>query len=170
MKANLAILLFAVASTPALADVGSTATVTVAGGPHAGEYRYSSDDPCILAALPGKPVGFALTVVGEKSSLTLDIPNAASPKQLQIELVVADVKPGQSRKNTASVTYTIDTRPDTSLEAYQKAERKGMTGQGSATLAQQSTTARLTFTGSTANGTRLSGTVDCRKIDREYAR
>ena len=170
MRIRIAGVLLATIAPMALADVGSTASVTLGSGPHAGQYEFRSDDPCIIAALPGKSVGFSLFLLGQKSSLALDMPNVAAANQLQIEMVVADVKPGQSRKNTASVTYSIDSRPDAALEPYQKAERKGMSGQGSARLSQQSTTARLTFTGVTANGIRVSGTIDCRKVDREYGR
>ncbi len=170
IKRAITVLLLGLATTPALADTGSTGNVTIANGPHAGRYDYSADDACIIAALPGKPVGFSLFLLGGKSSLTLDVPDISAPNQLQIEMVVADVKPGQSRKNTASVTYTIDSRPDGTLEPYQRAERKGVTGQGAAKLSQQANTARLTFTGTTANGIRISGAIDCRKVDRAYAR
>jgi hypothetical protein len=157
-------------AVPALADTGSSAQITVSGGPHAGQYEYRSDDACTIAALPGKPAGFSLFLMGERSSLTLDLPDAAKTSQLQIELMVADATPGQSRKNTATVTYAIDTRPDALLEEYQRAERKGMSGKGSATLTQAGNTAKLSFSGTTANGVRISGNVDCRKVDREYGR
>lgn len=159
-----------VLAIPALADTGSTASVTVSGGAHAGKYEYRSDAACIIAALPGKPVGFSLFLMSERSSLTLDLPDAGKTGQLQIELTVADVKPGQSRKNTATVTYIIDTRLDASLEEYQRAERKGMSGQGSANLTQAANTAKLSFQGTTASGAKISGNVDCRKVDREYGR
>ncbi len=159
-----------VLAAPAFGGTGSIAHINVSGGPHAGKYEFSSDDACIIAALPGKAVGFSLFIMGEKSSLTLDIPNAANTGQLQIELVVADVKPGQSRKNTASAIYVIDTRPDASLEPYQLAERQGATGQAGAKLTHSGDTAKLTFDGSTARGVKMSGTVDCKKVDREYGR
>lgn len=157
-------------AAPALADTGSSARITVSGGAHAGKYEYRSDEACIIAALPGKPAGFSLFLMNERSSLTLDLPDAAKTSQLQIELMVADTKPGQSRKNTATVSYTIDTRPDAVLEEYQRAERKGMSGKGSATLTQTGNTASLSFSGTTTNGVKIAGTVDCRKVDREYGR
>jgi hypothetical protein len=165
-------LIATVMAMPALADVGTTGSVTVASGPHAGRYQYSVDDACIIAALPGKPVGFSIFMLGEKSSLTIDIPNAdaAHVSQAQVELVIADVKPGQSRKNTASVTYSIDTRPDASLENYQRAERTGMAGKATVALTQDAKSAKLTFSGATAAGVKLEGSVDCRKVDREYGR
>jgi hypothetical protein len=173
MKQRIGFMMTLIATAvPALADVGSTGRVTLASGPHAGKFQYSVDDACVIAALPGKPVGFSIFMLGEKSSLTIDIPNAdaAHVSQAQIELVVADVKPGQSRKDTSSATYTIDTRPDAALENYQRAERKGMAGKASVALTQDAKSARLTFSGSTAAGVKLEGSVDCHKVDREYGR
>lgn len=81
----------------------------------------------------------------------------------------AAVKAGQSRKATASTTYEVDTRPDAILEPYQKAERagKGMTGKASAKLLEKGSFAQLTFTGQTASGVKLEGSVDCRKVASE---
>lgn len=165
-------LLALLSASPALADEGATATATIASGPNAGRYEYSSDDPCILAALPGRDLGFNIVLMAPNSSLSIDIPNAdpARVSQAQIELVVANVKPGQSRKSTASVTYNVDTRPDASLEAYQRADRKGTSGQASVKLTRTGNAARLLFTGTTADGIRITGNVDCRKLDREYGR
>ena len=67
------------------------------------------------------------------SSLSLDMPNIDEKhaNEIQIVLVIAD-GPATGKKGTSSVTYEIDTRPDTALEPFQKAERanKGMTRQG----------------------------------------
>src|SRR5687767_8078971 len=97
-------LLAMLAATPALADEGAAATASIASGPNAGSYQYSSDGPCILAALPGRDTGFNIVLLASNSSLSIDIPNvdATRVSQAQIELVVANVKPGQSRKSAAS--------------------------------------------------------------------
>jgi hypothetical protein len=79
------------------------------------------------------------------------------------------VKAGAARKSTASVTYEIDTRPDSVLEPFQKAERanKGMTGKVTTTLMQQAASAMLTFSGETQSGVKMSGEITCRKVAAE---
>ncbi len=57
--------------------------------------------------------------------------------EIQIVLVVAHVKEGGAGR--ASTTYEIDTRPDSALEPFKRAERanKGMTGKATTTLMTQ---------------------------------
>ena len=83
--------------------------------------------------------------------------------EIQIVLVIADIKVG---KGMASVTYEIDTRPDAVLEPFQKAERanKGMSGKATTTLMQKGGSAMLSFSGETASGVKLEGSVTCRKV------
>jgi hypothetical protein len=156
-------------------DLGSTAKVTLASGPQAGKYTFQSADACMIAASEtGKPAGFSVLMLAERSTLSVDIPNV-SPQRLgefQVELVVADAKSQASRQRTASTTHTVDTRPDASLEPYQRQERGkvGVTGRGTVKLSQQDTTARLEFQAETAQAVEFQGTIECRKVDREYGR
>lgn len=177
MSRAIVITLLSAVSVGALAaeDVGSVAQVTVASGPQAGKYDFASDDACVIApARPGTPPGFSVTLIAATTSLAIDVPSTDA-KQLgafQVELVVAAPKGGQSRRNTASSVLVVDTRPDSALAKYQRDERgpNGMQGNGSLKLQQQAQTARLEFEGQTAQGTKLQGWVECRKVDREPGR
>ena len=66
----------------------------------------------------------------------------------------------------SSTTYEIDTRPDSALKPYQKAERanKGITGKAKTTLMTQGNNVLLSFSGETATGVKLEGEVTCRKV------
>jgi hypothetical protein len=80
-------------------------------------------------------------------------------------LVVAEVS--QGGKATASTTYEIDTRPDSSLEPFKRAERanKGMTGKAITTLMSQGNNILLSFSGETTKGVKVTGEVTCRKVE-----
>ncbi len=126
----------------------------------------------------GKPVssprlaishwGFSVVLSSENSSLSLDMPNLDEKhaNEIQIVLVVADKKAGASMKGTASTTYEVDTRPDSALKPYQKAERanKGITGKATTQLMTQGSNVLLNFSGETATGVKLEGEVTCRKV------
>ena len=147
---------------------GSTASVSVASGPHAGKYSFAPTSPCVIAAFGDKPLGISVVLSSENSSLSIDMPNIDEKhaNELQIVLVVADKKAGASMKGTASTTYEIDTRPDAVLEPFQKAERanKGMTGKAKTTLMNQGSNTLLSFSGETATGVKLDGEVTCRRM------
>ena len=158
-------------SLPALAQVGSSASISVDSGPHKGKYDFAPTETCVLAAFGKKPLGLSVVLSSTQASLSVDMPNIDEKhsKEIQVVLVVADAKAGQFSKGAASVTYEIDTRPDEVLEPYQRAERanKGMTGKATTTLMQQAGSAMLTFSGETQSGVKLSGEVTCRKVDAE---
>lgn len=164
-----AFLAFAVPALPqAAASVGSTASVSVATGPHAGTYNFAPTSPCVIAAFGEKPLGISVVLSSENSSLSIDMPNIAEKhaNQIQVVLVVADKKAGASMKGTASTTYEIDTRPDVVLQPFQKAERanKGITGKAKTQLMNQGNSTMLTFSGETATGVKISGEVTCRRM------
>ena len=148
--------------------MGSSASVTVGSGPHEGRYGFAPTEACVLAAFGNKPLGLSVVMTGKDSSLSIDVPNLDEKhaSEIQIVLVVAQVKQGASRIGTASTTYEIDTRPDSVLEPFQKAERanKGMTGKATTTLMTQGKNTLLTFTGETMTGVKLSGEITCRKV------
>jgi hypothetical protein len=160
--------LVAAPALPQSAALGSTASVSVASGPHAGTYKFAPTSPCVIAAFGDKPLGISVVLSSENSSLSIDMPNIAEKhaNEIQVVLVVADKKAGASMKGTASTTYEIDTRPDAVLEPFQKAERatKGITGKAKTTLMNQGSNTLLSFTGETATGVKIEGEVTCRRM------
>ena len=164
---GLSVAALALAAAPALPQqVGSTGSVSVGSGPHKGEYTFAPTQTCFIASFGKKPPGLSVVMTSEKSSLSIDVPtiDEKHANQIQVVLVIADIKPG---KGTSSVTYEIDTRPDAVLEPYQKAERatKGMSGKATTTLMQKGDSAMLSFVGETASGVRLEGSVTCKKMN-----
>jgi hypothetical protein len=155
---------------PALAQApagtGSSASVSLGSGPHKGKYDFAPSEACVLAAFSDKPLGLSVVMASRDSSLSIDIPNLDEKhaNEIQIVLIVADVKAGGVAK--ASTTYEIDTRPDSSLEPFKRAERanKGMTGKATTTLMTQGNNTLVSFAGETAKGVKISGEVTCRKV------
>jgi len=148
-------------------SIGSSASVSLGSGPHKGKYDFAPKEACVLAAFSSKPLGLSVVMASKDSSLSIDVPNLDQKhaNEIQIVLVVADVT--QGGKATASTTYEIDTRPDSSLEPFKRAERanKGMTGKATTTLMTQGSNTLLSFTGETAKGVKLTGEVTCRKVE-----
>ena len=163
--------LLALVAAPALpqsAALGSTASVSVASGPHAGTYNFAPTSPCVIAAFGDKPAGISVVLSSEESSLSIDVPNIDEKhaSEIQVVLVVAEKKTGASMKGTASTTYEIDTRPDAVLQPIQKAERanKGVTGKMKTQLMTQGASTLLSFTGTTSTGVKLEGEITCRRM------
>jgi hypothetical protein len=159
----------AVPSAPGASSIGSSASITLGSGPHKGRYDFAPTQACVLTAFGKKPMGLSVVFTSENASMSLDMPNIDEKhaNEIQVVLIVSDAKPGESRKGASSVTYEVDTRPDSVLEPYQKAERanKGTTGKASTTLMQKAGSALLNFSGVTATGVKLEGEVNCRKVD-----
>jgi hypothetical protein len=166
--ALLAVPAFPQGAEPAPANVGSSASVTVRSGPHAGKFDFAPTSTCVIASFGTKPLGISVVLSSENSSLSIDMPNIDEKhaNEIQIVLVVADKKAGASMKGTASTTYEIDTRPDAVLEPFQKAERanRGVSGKATTQLMTQGNNAMLSFSGETATGVKLEGEVTCRKV------
>jgi hypothetical protein len=164
-KPTLAGAMLLIACAPALAQTGSIATVTVASGPHKGEYNFEPTEACIIAPFGDKPAGISVVLHSTDSVLSIDVPNLDEKhaNEIQVVLVIAEKQAG---KNTSSVTYEFDTRPDSTLAPFQKAERaqKGMTGKATTTLMQKADSVLLSFNGTTAGGVKLEGSVSCRKM------
>jgi hypothetical protein len=160
-----------IASLPALpqaAGTGTSASITLRSGPHKGKYDFAPTETCVLAAFGDKPLGLSVVLSSKDSSLSIDVPNLDEKhaSEIQIVFVVAEVKEGAARASTASTTYEIDTRPDSVLEPFQKAERanKGITGKATTTLMTQGQNTLLSFSGETMQGVKLEGEVTCRKV------
>jgi hypothetical protein len=152
----------------ALAQTGSSGSVSLDSGPHKGAYDFAPTETCFINAFGKKALGLSVVMNSQESSLSIDMPNLDEKhsNEIQIVLVIAEKRAG---KATSSVTYEIDTRPDAVLEPFQKAERahKGMTGKAVTTLMQKGDSAMLTFTGQTATGVKLEGSVTCRRVVQE---
>ena len=148
---------------------GSSASITLGSGPHKGRYDFAPTEACVLTAFGKKPLGLSVVFSSDSASMSLDMPNIDEKhaNEIQVVLVVSDMKPGDARKGASSVTYEIDTRPDAVLEPYQKAERanKGITGKATTTLMQKTGSAMLSFSGETATGVKVEGEVNCRRVD-----
>jgi len=148
------------------AGTGSSASISVSTGPHAGKYAFAPTEACAIAAFGDQPLGLSVVLSSDNSSLSLDMPNLDEKHahEIQIVLVVADQRAGA--KGMSSTTYEIDTRPDSALKPYQKAERanKGKTGKATTTLMTQGNNVLLSFNGETASGVKLQGEVTCRKV------
>jgi hypothetical protein len=145
------------------AQTPTGASVIITSGPHKGEYVFT--EPCVLASFSKRPLGVSVVLHSTDSVLSIDMPvlDQKHAQEIQIVLVIAD---GQSSKGPSSVTYEIDTRPDATLEPFQKAERanKGMTGKVSTTITPKGDGAILSFTGQTLSGVKLEGTLICKKV------
>ena len=119
----------------------------------------------MIAGFGKKPLGISVVMQAPDSSLSIDMPSidAKHANEIQVVLVIAQRTAG---KGTSSVTYEIDTRPDAALEPLQRAERanKGMTGKATTTLMEKDGIALLSFTGQTASGVKLDGSVTCKKV------
>jgi len=163
------------ASPPAIppangaATIGSSASITLGSGPHKGRYDFAPTEACVITAFGKKPLGLSVVFTSETASMSVDMPNIDQKhaNELQVVLVVTDAKPGETRKGASSVTYEIDTRPDSALEPYQKAERanKGLSGKATTTLMEKAGAAMLSFSGETETGVKITGEVNCRKVD-----
>jgi hypothetical protein len=157
----------ALGAAAALAQAGSSASITVSTGPHKGEYHFAPTEACVITAFTSKPLGLSVVMQASDSSLSIDMPNLDEKhaNEIQIVLVIADgLTPG--KKGASSVSYEIDTRPDASLEPFQRAERanKGITGKATTTLMEKDGIVLLSFSGQTASGVKLDGSVTCRKV------
>jgi hypothetical protein len=175
-------LLAALVAVPALTQVGvppatgapaigSSASISLGSGPHKGRYDFAPTEACVLTAFGRKPLGLSVVFTSDIASMSIDMPNIDEKhaNEIQVVLVVSDAKPGEPRKGASSVTYEIDTRPDSVLEPYQKAERanKGMTGKATTTLMQKAGSALISISGETATGVKIEGEVNCRKVDSQ---
>jgi hypothetical protein len=157
----------ALGAAAALAQGGSSASISVNSGPHKGEYNFAPTEACVITAFTKKPLGLSVVMQSEDSSLSIAMPNLDEKhaNEIQIVLVIADGH-ATGKKGASSVTYEIDTRPDASLEPFQRAERanKGITGKATTTLMEKDGNALLSFSGQTATGVKLEGSVTCRKV------
>jgi len=167
LRTRLASLLSAIPVAAVLAQASTTATVNVGSGPLKGEYAFEPTEACVIAAFGKRPLGVSVVLHSTDSSLSIDMPSIDDKhaNQIQVVLIIADGR-GAGGKAASSVTYEIDTRPDASLEPFQRAERanKGQTGKATTTIMQKGDSVLLSFNGQTASGVKLDGSVTCKKL------
>jgi hypothetical protein len=167
MKFSLACASVALGAAVALAQTGSSASVTVSTGPHKGEYNFAPTESCVITSFGKKPLGISVVMQAPDSSLSIDMPSidAKHANEIQVVLIIAERRTADG-KGASSVTYEIDTRPDSVLEPFQRAERanKGISGKATTTLMEKDGLALLTFIGQTASGVKLEGSVTCKKV------
>ena len=88
--------MLALVAAPALPQarrgMGSSASISVGTGPHAGKYTSRRREACVIAAFGDKPLGLSVVMSSENSSLSIDMPNLDEKhaNEIQIVLVVAD--------------------------------------------------------------------------------
>lgn len=170
------------------ADAASTATLTVASGPHAGKYTLSSDKACTIGPLDkGRPDSFSATIISEGmrqgklasrpnelGTVQIDLPNidAKHLGEIKVEVAFGDPTARERKGTTPGVLYAIDTRPDSALLEFEREVRgtSKLKGKGGAKLQRRGADATFGFWGETANGIRLDGSIECRgvKHDRSY--
>lgn len=139
--------------------VTETIHLVITGGANAGTYDLSPTKGGCSAGLTGE----------DSFGVTFSI-NDPDPKKLEsLGIVVPDVKAAAAKTDELEViasfgpimhraaVYTIETRTDVS----EKQE-----GSGTVTVADHGTTATVTFSGQTAAGVKMQGTVECKGVYR----
>jgi hypothetical protein len=137
----------------AAAQVKEVVHLKVTGGPHAGTFDATSDRGGCSVGLAGPRAW------GNQLSLTDSDPNHFNSLQL-----VAPLPDNITSQFFLSIgfgplahrtEYTIETR-----RGYKKS------GTGVMSIIDKGTTARMTFSGTTAGGIKLEGTIDCKTVLR----
>ena len=147
--ARLAPLLVAAVPFAAGAAEIAHATVAVTGGPHAGRHEASTERGGCSTGLTGaNSFGVQISNAKDKdgnklNSVQVDVPDRSKPNEFLVQVGFGPI-------THRTATYAIDTR------------RKS--GSGSIAIAEQGATASVKFSGTTADGMKLEGTVDCKTI------
>jgi hypothetical protein len=129
--------------------------LTVAGGPNAGTYDKSTDRGGCSSGLVGKGVwGNQLSDPKDKdpkqfNSLQLIVPDPKKPGEFYVKI-------GFGPLMHRGAEYVVETRP---------AEKK-KSGSGTVTVLDKGATAAMNFDVKTAQGVKLSGTIDCKSVIR----
>lgn len=170
-----------VATAVLAADIDTVAKVTVASGPHAGTHTLESNGGCaIRPPRDGGPDSFDVMLsVSEDMKMSrradnnylemiqVDVPNVDSKHLGELALHVVFGNP--KKRLREGIAYSVDTRPDSSLDDFERQVRgkRPLSGRGGAKLRNKGATAMLEFWGETKEGVRIDGTIDCREVDRE---
>src|SRR6185436_2829626 len=70
------------------ANPGSSASISVSTGPHAGKYAFAPREACAIAAFGDQPLGLSVVLASDDSSLSLDMPNLDEKHAHEIQIVL----------------------------------------------------------------------------------
>ena len=133
----------------AAADEIAHATVTVTGGPNSGLHEASTERGGCSTGLTGaNSFGVQISNPKEKdgkklNSVQVDIPDRSKPNEFLVQVAFGSVL-------HRTATYTIDTR--------------NKKGSGTVSFAQEGLAAHVGFSGKTADGVKLQGSIDCKSV------
>jgi hypothetical protein len=143
------------------------ARITLTGGPQAGTYEMSGSPICKSFEDASSDHGFGAEFVADPphgwrkgppylSHLWISTPRMRSPKPDAVSFGVTFSKWGTPTIETDYKVFTIPPALDNNPELGRK-----QTGKGQATVRRAGDKLSATFSGETADGVRMEGTVDC---------
>ncbi|MFL5492744.1 MAG: hypothetical protein ACJ8DC_00015 [Gemmatimonadales bacterium] len=152
---------------PGLHAQAPIALITLTGGPHAGIYEMSGSPICKTFDSGSDDRGFGAEFVADPphgwrkgppylSHLWLTTPRMRNPKPDAVSLGVTFTKWGTPATEIDYKVYTIPPALDNNPELGRK-----QTGKGQATVRRAADKLSATFTGETADGVRMEGSVEC---------
>jgi hypothetical protein len=152
----LALSLFALAALPAVhAQTTEKVHLTITGGKSAGTYDAASDRGGCSAGFTGAGSW------GNQFSL----PKEKDPKKLNsVQLIVPSAKAAASGSH--EFYLTVGFGPLMQRAAEYKIDTAKKIGSGTVTVVDKGSTATVTFDGTTADGVKLHGTIDCMSVTR----
>lgn len=151
------LLLFLLVLAPALYAAGPVETVhvVIANGPNAGTYDGVTERGGCSAGLTG-PGSF-----GNQFSL----PKEKDPKKFNsLQLIVPNAK--QAASGTHDFVLHVGFGPILNRSAEYKVDTAKHSGSGVVTVADHGSTATVTFNATTAQGVKISGSIDCKSVIR----
>jgi len=144
------------AATSAFAEVVETAKVKITGGPNAGTHEATTESG-------GCTYGFA----GPGSWGNQLSSRDKDPKKFNsLQLIVPDAK--KAAGGTGEFMLLVGFGPLLHRSAEYKVEttKGAKSGSGTVTVKDGGTTGRVTFNATTADGVKLEGEIDCKKVMR----
>jgi hypothetical protein len=149
------------------AGPATTATVTVTGGSHAGDYSLDAAAPCEIeshdAPKPGHSFSIMLGAPGSNGG-TIKDPKVMTVLALRVPDADHATSNGQFRAEMSfgdppshGTHYAVETRPG----------EPNQMGNGTLTIAQHGAQARVDFDLKTADGVRFKGVIQCSRLLRD---
>lgn len=144
----------------------ATATVTVKGGPHTGNYSLEAGAPCEIEAHdPPKPRHSFSIMLGAPGAngRTITDPNVMTVLALRVPDADRATANGQFLSEIAfgdpphGTHYLVDTRPG----------GKATPGSGTLTISQHGSQATVNFDVKTADGVEIKGAIQCTRLLRD---
>ena len=145
----------------------SKATFTLTGGPQAGSYEMNNAAICETFGSGSEDHGFGADFLADPphgwrkgppylSQLSLGTPRLRNPKPDAVALRVTFTKWGTPETEIVYQVFTIPPALDNTPELGRK-----QTGKGQATVTRAGGMFSATFSGETADGVRMEGTLEC---------